>query len=263
MPKRDGYSNGVPCWVDLMTTDRDGAREFYSKLFGWQLDDMPAGPEMTYTMATKDGSFVCGLGDLPQEMAANGVPPSWNTYISSDDCDLVAKKASELGATIVAEPMDVMDNGRLCFIVDPQGAAFGVWQPKSHRGAQLVNEPSTLTWNELMTNDLESSKGFYKDLFGWEAQTDKSGEVSYTTFLLEGKPVAGCLTLTPEMGKMPPVWGTYFAVSDINATCDEIKSLGGQVLRPPFDTMVGPCAVVMDPQGAAFMVVSLNEWPTS
>ena len=61
----------------------------------------------------------------------------------------------------MVEPMDVMDIGRMAVFADPTGAVFGVWQPKAFAGADLVNEPDSLCWNEVHTRDTDADKAFY------------------------------------------------------------------------------------------------------
>ncbi len=70
-----------------------------------------------------------------------GQPPVWSSYVTVDDADATAAKVREAGGTVIAEPMDVMDLGRMAIFMDPTGAAFGIWQPATMKGAELVNEP--------------------------------------------------------------------------------------------------------------------------
>ena len=140
MPTRDGYAEGIPSWVDLASPDPEGSQAFYGALFGWEGVQAPEG-DGAYTMFLKDGKTVAGMGALSEEQIAQGVPPAWSTYIAVDDLDASLAKASAAGATVIAPAMDVGDTGRLAFVTDPTGAAIGMWQAGTHRGAQLVNEP--------------------------------------------------------------------------------------------------------------------------
>ena len=73
--------------------------------------------------------------------------------------------------------MDVMTQGRMAMIADPSGAVFGVWEPRDHQGAEVFNEPGSLTWNELQTRDLAAAMPFYAEVFGWrwEEMPDSGG----------------------------------------------------------------------------------------
>src|SRR4051794_3264197 len=165
MGERDGFAPGTFCWVDLATTDQEGAKSFYSGLFGWEPDDMPAGEGVIYSMQKLRGKFVAAIAPQPEQQREAGVPPAWNNYVWVESTDEVASRAKELGATVHAEPFDVMEAGRMAVIQDPQGAFFMLWQPNQHGGAQLVNEPGALCWNELASSEMDASAEFYRGLF--------------------------------------------------------------------------------------------------
>jgi predicted enzyme related to lactoylglutathione lyase len=82
--------------------------------------------------------------------------------------DETAKKAKSLGGNVISEPFDVIDVGRMANIQDPQGAKFAIWQARRHKGADVINEPNTMCWNELSTNDIEAARKFYSALFAWK-----------------------------------------------------------------------------------------------
>lgn len=253
MPQRTQYAPGTPSWVDI-GTDVERAKEFYGALFGWSPQD--AGPpEETggYGFFTKDGKMVAGYG--PQQ---NPGPPFWTTYVSVADAEETAKKAEHAGGTVVVAPMDVMDAGRMAAFQDPQGAFISVWQPGQHPGAQLVNEPGALSWNELNTRDVEGSKAFYTAVFGWEAQTH-SEPMPYTEFKLGGDSIAGMMPMPPMVpAEVPPHWLVYFAVDDTDAAVAKAGELGGSVRLAPMDTPAGRLSVLADSQGAVFAVIKLG-----
>jgi len=249
------YDDGVPCWVDLMAPDADRAAEFYSALFGWEVG--PATPEAGgYRVATVGDAFVAGIMPLMGEEA----PPAWMSYVKSDDVDAAAAKAASLGAQVIVEPIDVLEAGRMAVIADPVGAVVSVWQPNQHPGAQLVNEPGTWSWSELVTTDVEGAKEFYGALFGWEGETHGEGPGSYTDWKRDGRLVGGLMPKPPTMpAEVPSYWGIYFSVADTDVAVERIQELGGAVIRPPFDVEPGRVAVVSDPGGASFNVITLHE----
>ena len=104
-----------------------------------------------------------------------GQPPAWSSYVSVADADATAATVSEAGGTVIAEPMDVLDLGRWRSSPIPTGAVFGIWQPGTFIGAELVNEPGALSWNELNTRDLEGAKAFYGAVFGWDLRRQRHG----------------------------------------------------------------------------------------
>ena len=63
------------------------------------------------------------------------------------------------GATVAMGPMEVLEHGRTTLLIDPQGAAVALWEPRDHAGAALVNDPGALTLNQLNTHDVAGSHG--------------------------------------------------------------------------------------------------------
>jgi predicted enzyme related to lactoylglutathione lyase len=252
----DGYDDGVPCWVDLMTPDADRAGAFYSALFGWEVP--PGAPEAGgYRVAMVGDAAVAGL--MPQ-MDGDASPVVWSTYVKTGDADATVATAVERGAQVIVEPLDVLDAGRMGVFADPLGAVISVWQPNQMIGAQLVDEPGTWSWSELITTDVEQSKDFYGAVFGWGAETHGEGPGSYTEWKVGGRSVGGMMPKPPMMpAEVPSHWGVYFSVADTYAAVERIKELGGSVIMPPFDVEPGRVAVVTDPGGAPFNVIALNE----
>ncbi len=169
------------------------------------------------------------------------------TVASVDDS---AARAAELGATVAAEPFDVMDVGRMAVIIDPVGAALCLWEPRSNIGATLVNTPGSMTWNDLITPDPEASSTFYGDLFGWTTEEMEGGQ-GYRV-ISNGERANG--GMQPAAGPMPPNWMPYFGHEDVDRLVGEIEGLGGQVLNGPMQLPTGRIAVIGDPQGAVFAV---------
>src|SRR5262245_27148514 len=141
MGERTSYAPGTFSWVDLSTNDQDGAKAFYTTLFGWDYEDNPVGEGMVYSMARVRGHNVAAI------YTGDG-PPHWNCYVTVQSADATAQRSQELGGTVLAEPFDVMDAGRMATLQDPQGAVLCVWQPGRNIGATLVNELGALTWND-------------------------------------------------------------------------------------------------------------------
>src|SRR6202451_2190202 len=151
MPVRTSYTQGTPNWVDLQTPDQDAAKAFYAGLFGWTYDDQPMPEGQVYSMAMLGEHAVAAIAPQPPEMLVDGAPPMWNTYLAVDSADDAAAKAEAAGGTIAMAPFDVMDAGRMAFGLDTSGAPGALCQSVRHIGASLVNEPGTVTWNELIT----------------------------------------------------------------------------------------------------------------
>jgi len=251
------YPDGVFCWVDLATTDPQAAKAFYGGLFGWDFEDLPTDMGAPYTMCTIDGKNVVGLSAMPPDMAEQGVPPIWASYVKHSDADAVAEKITAAGGTLISPPFDVMDSGRMAFGQDPSGAAFGIWQPKSHIGAQLVNMPNTVVWNELQTRDPEGAKTFYGKVFDWTYESDPNG---YILCQESGRTQAGIIHMGENWPPdVPNNWTVYFMVADLDASVAKAGKLGGNIMVPPTQAgEMGKFAVVQDPQGGVFTIMQFD-----
>ncbi len=250
------YPDGIFSWVDLSTTDLAGAHAFYSGLFGWDVDDQPLPDGGSYTQFRIDGFSVAGAGQMMQEMLDAGAPSVWTSYVNVEDADTTAARAAEAGGVVFVPPMDVLDQGRMALIQDPGGAPFGIWQPAAHIGAQVVNQPNSLVWNELQTLDKEKAEAFYNDVFGWSGETSEGG---YLMWYQDGRVHCGSTPISADEGDFPPSWLVYFLVDDVDAVAARVAELGGQVVSGPSAISgMGRMAVAQDPQGAVFAVIRFN-----
>ncbi len=263
----DRYIPGVPCWIDTTQPDPDSAAAFYGELFGWEVENvMPAGAP-TYYIARLRGGDVAGIGAQPE-----GAPPAavWNTYVWVTDADETAAKVRDAGGTVIMEPGDIGDSGRMAVFADTAGTTFNVWQAKEHRGAAIVNEPGSLNFNDLFTRDLEGARAFYGAVFGWDVIDVGDGHAwalpAYGDFLEQRTP--GMRENMRTMGapdrfeevvasvstdeSQPPHWGVTFAVDDADEIAKRADKLGGWVIVPPFDAPWVRMTVISDPQGATF-----------
>jgi uncharacterized protein len=252
MGERTRYDPGTFCWVGLATSDVAAATTFYGGLFGWQDEDLDAGAAGAYTTLRRGGKEVAILYRQQPQARAAGAPPHWTSYISVEDADATAARADELGgAAVFRAPFDVLDAGRVAAIRDPTGAIVSLWQPRSRIGATLVNDTGALCWNELATTDVERAKSFFGELLGWEYETDDSGYVSVKN---AGTLNGGMREQTGHERHAPPAWLPYFSVESADQASRRGARLGGRALLPTTESRRGHCAVIADPQGAAFAV---------
>ena len=255
------HAPGTFCWVELGTIDADAAKSFYTQLFGWDAEDTEAGPDSVYTMLHHDGRTVGGLYGLNDEQRAQGVPPHWLPYAAVTDASDAAARTKDLGGTVVVEPFDVMEHGRMAVLQDPTGATFAVWEARAHSGADALNEPGTVCWTELATPDSAAAEAFYTGLFDWNTHTAEMDQGPYTSFMRGETPTAGMLQMTDEWEGIPPNWMTYFGVADCEASCAKAKALGGQVNVGPIPVDgVGTFAVIQDPQGGIFSIIQMDSF---
>jgi uncharacterized protein len=248
------------CWIDLGAHDAPAAKAFYTAFFGWTAVDSQYGPAEgdVYTMYKLGGRDVAASYAMDPNQKAMGMPSSWLSYVAVDSADASAARAKELGASLLAEPFDVMDVGRMALVQDPTGALFALWQAGRHEGVGVRGDPGSLGWNELATNDVARAREFYTALFGWRADVMDVG-MEYTVFNGDTGPLAGAYALTPEMEGMPVCWLPYFGVEDPDAMAEKATSLGATVLKGPEDiTGIGRFAMIRDPQGAMFYIMRFD-----
>ena len=239
-------------WFDLSSSDAAAARDFYSQLFGWQAEVVPDPSAGGYGFFKYQGKEVAGVGPTQE-----GQPTHWTPYVLVADANATAAAIKEHGGTLFVEPLDVMGQGTMAVAQDPAGAVFGLWQPGEHAGVELKDVPGSVVWIDSMTRDIDGSKAFYTNVFGWK--TDRWGEEGpeYWSLGREGRTFAG---LFPPMEGMPAAtpsfWQIHFGVTDADAVVEKARQLGGQVNFGPDDVHgVGRIAGLRDPQGANFGIV--------
>ena len=262
MPVKEKYEEGTPSWVDLMTTDPEGAQAFYGALFGWDFQTNPTPDGQEYIMCSLKGHAAAGLGKQAQEQIDMGIPPMWNTYISVNDIEATVAKVADAGGSVMVPPMEVMDAGHMAIIVDSTGAVVSLWQPNQHIGCEIVNEPGALVWNELLDIDVAAATAFYKAVVGLDAeQHDMGGPDPYTVLMNGDAQVAGASN--PPMEGIPNQWSVYFAVADADAAIATATELGGTVMAPAYDVpQVGRMAGIQDPAGAMFWIMQAEDEPS-
>lgn len=252
------HEPGTFSWVELATTDPAAAREFYTALFGWGVNEVPMGDGSFYYRFRHRDQDAAAMYGLSAQMREQGVPPHWMSYVTVANVDESAARVRELGGTVVAEPSDVFDIGRMAVAQDPTGAPFSLWEARGHIGSGIVGEPGAFCWNELATGDTARAAEFYTALFGWGTHEMDTGGMTYTVFMSGDRQVGGMYALTPEMAGVPPHWMVYFAVEDCDADTTRARELGAAVHQDPMDVPgVGRMSVLQDPQGASFSIIRL------
>ena len=250
MPARERAVVGAPCWADLMTSDPDVSRDFYGAVFGWTAEE-PDEAHGGYFSFRKDGVRIAGC------MASQpGAPVTdvWSVYLASDDAQKTLDLAEAEGGQIHVSAMPVDELGTMAFVADPGGAGIGVWQPGTHQGFGLVDEPGAPSWFEVHTRDYDAVVAFYRHVFGWETQVESdTDEFRYTTLQYAGHPLAGVMDATKFLAPdQPSCWSVYWAVADADAAAKRIVEAGGSLVHPPHDTPYGRLVEVKDPHGAGF-----------
>jgi predicted enzyme related to lactoylglutathione lyase len=253
--ERTSHPAGTFSWVDLSTPDLEGATAFYEGLLGWAHVDAPIGDGAVYRMFQLGGKSVAAASEQREEERSHGIPPHWNNYVTVASADDSAARVNELGGNLMMDPFDVLDVGRMAVFTDPTGAALCIWEPRANIGAQVVNDPGCLTWNELSTTDAERAKSFYADLFGWTYDDVGTVEMPYTTIRNDGRMNGGIRPLGDQEKQMgvPPNWMPYLTSADLDRSAAQVGELGGTVMVGPMSVLQGSrIAVSRDPQGGVF-----------
>ena len=233
-----------PIWIDLTTTDVDGAKSFYTALFGWEVQDL--GPEAGgYAFFNLNGEMVGGIGptQMPDE------PSAWKPYVATEDIEATLQAVKQNGGDVIAGPGDVFDMGRYGVFQDPGGAMLGLWQPIQLSGFRVENQPGSFGWFELNTPDLETAKRFYGTVFGWTTK-ESQGPPPYTEWQIDGQSIGGAMQIGEQMSPgTRPFWMTYFVTDDVDQTASRAMELGGKIMTGPMDYPGGRLAIIQDPQG--------------
>lgn len=252
MPTRTSATPGAPTWIDLTTSDAEGARRFYTELFGW-------------TAAEADenygGYFMFFSGDAPVAGCAPGDSGDvWAVYLATDDVEKTVASAAAEGGTVLVPPMPIGDVGTMACVVDPSGAVVGAWQPGSFFGFPAYAETGKPAWWELHTRDYAAVLPFYRSVFGWETQSmGDTDEFRYSVLQIGDLQAAGVMDASGFLAEGEPShWSVYIAVDDADAVQTRATELGGSVVAPAQDTPYGRLAEIADPTGARIRLLGPN-----
>ena len=250
---------GTFIWYDLMTSDTKAAAKFYSDVIGWSTQEHPMADGGTYTIFSNGPVMVAGLMAIPEPMRAEGVPPCWSGYISTDDVDAEVRRVTAAGGAIKRPPTDIPNVGCFAVVSDPGGAAFLLFKPNTSEQPKPVPPmtPGHIGWHELYAGDLDREFAFYAKLFGWtkDRAHDMGPMGVYQTFATGGMPCGGMMKACAQMPMH--VWNYYIAVGDVTKAADRAQTRGAQVLNGPMQVPGGAWIVqARDPQGAHFAMVS-------
>jgi predicted enzyme related to lactoylglutathione lyase len=243
---------GRVLWYELMTTDLPAAEAFYTKVVGWTVKPFRGEPE-AYDMWVRAGEVpVGGAMKIPAGM---GFPPFWGMYVGVPKLEEGVAAVERLGGSAQSPVIEVPEVGRMRGMADPQGAFFYLYEPSSpppHPEAEAAD--GDVAWHELYTTDAEAAMKFYRELFGWRpTETMDMGPMGKYHMFGRAFPLGGMMNKPPGMEQVPPSWGFYFSVPDVDAAAERIKAAGGQITNGPMQVPGGGWIVnATDPQGAHF-----------
>jgi len=243
-------------WYELMTTDIEAAKAFYTNVVGWGTLDASM-PGMAYTLFTVGEASVSGLMILPEDAKKMGAKPRWIGFVGVTDVDATANRIKQLGGTVQVPPTDIPGISRFSVVADPQMATLALvkWLRSRQELPAALDAPGQVGWHELFAADWEKAFAFYGELFGWQkAGADVSAMGTYQLFGAGGQTIGGMFTKRPT--QPVPFWLYYFNIDDIDAAAKRVKAGGGQILNGPIEVSDGNCVVqCTDPQDAMFALV--------
>lgn len=254
---------GNPIWFDLVTPDPDGAKGFYTGLFGWEWADVPMSGGNTYHMAIRDDANIAGMSADDDAIGVAGV---WVNSVYVEDAEDIAKRIEANGGSVLSGPHNADGWGVTARVATPEGAVFGLWQSLMGYGADVFAETASVCWIEYHTGDLESAKRFYSETFGTDFDTvtipmdDDAGSDYTVTMVSIGGEQMSCAFFELMEGESAARWATYFMVEDVRASVAKAESLGAKVVFPVMDVPPGSLASLTDPQGVRFNLWQPAGW---
>ncbi|MFF1530159.1 VOC family protein [Cellulomonas sp. NPDC058312] len=251
--REEPWDEGTPCWAELAVPDLERGRRFYGELLGWEFA-IGSAETGYYSEGLVGGRRVAALNGYRPDPTA---PVSWLTFLAAADTTATAARATTAGAVALAGPVDVMGFGRMAVLADPVGVPFAVWQAGTSLGAEVVNEPGTMIWNEHMSGDWTRARDFYTGTFGLTLEDMSAPGFDYATLQRGDRAVGGIGAWDDAPG-----WQVYFGVTDTDATTAAAERLGGAVALAPQDSTYGRLAWVVGPFGERFWLMSTDEAST-
>ncbi|WP_145962163.1 VOC family protein [Renibacterium salmoninarum] len=226
------FSVQGPCWVDVMSSDPAAAKDFYGELFGWECTQLEYDGFGDYSIFSKDGAPVGGLG-----MNSSIFSDSWTTYLSVDDLKAAQASVSRHGGTVLMPTMDHGEFGKTAVAMGPGEAVLGPWQRKSVPGFHCPDAPGYPIWHTLNTYRFDAVFEFYCTAMEWTPRLPlMSTSIRYGTFQTGNTIRAAILDATAAGMTRPSRWWISFGPDDVDATVAEARKAGGQVLCKPVDT---------------------------
>jgi len=234
---------GTFVWHEHVSADPTQAQDFYGQLLGWEYEVFKPG-EVDYAMILSGGQMHGGFVNVQ-------VPhPHWVGNVQVESADATVDKVSAAGGSLVNGPMDIPEVGRHAVVRDPQGAVVALFQPSGDG----PHSAGVFVWDELGTQDVAGSEGFYSAVLGWTTEDMGADYGGYKIFQL-GETRIGGLMKMPD-ASIPSMWAPYVAVEDADATVARANELGGSTVLEPMDVPnIGRIAMLKDSVGAVLGII--------
>lgn len=259
MSKYEETIIGAPCWVDLTSANLEAVKPFYKTLFDWDFADTGEQFGNYHIIAVGEDAVGGAMQYSPEFMGPDEIS-AWAVYFGTTDAEAALATAQAHGGAAISPAYAVPGQGTMAVAVDPSGSQYGLWQPAERKGFDRWQEPGFPGWFEYQTRDAETARTYYSAVLGAELAAEDMGEgETYHTLNINGEPQAGIFDATnymPEGGQS--FWGVYFIVTDTDAVVELAQQHGGKTLMEPTDSPYGRMAMILDPAGAFFFVISAD-----
>ena len=230
---------GSFCTSVLRTTDPDRAAAFYGPLIGWTAH--AADPR--HTFLKHDGKTVASIHRI------DSGKDEWVPHVLVEHVETAVAAAMERGATL-ADQQDVDGVTRIAMMRDREGAAFGLWEPAPHTGAELTDVVGSIWWIELMSRHPAVGGDFYRRLFGWTVRETSFEPIGLYRVFERAPTQEGGLNQIDEGWELAPVWLTFISVEDCDGTMTRACDLGGGSGFVHTVPKHGRIGMISDPCGA-------------
>lgn len=248
------YNYGHVVWRDLVTPDPKKAADFYSKVFGWQVENYSK-DDNQYWVFKNNGKPVAGMFQMSS--ARKGESGEWVGSISVPSVKTSADFISSNGGNIIMQPFDMNGRGTVALVKDPHESVFALIH--SSKGDPMLSEAkeNEWLWSENWSNNQEGAANFYKTLLNAQLEDKKDDNREYIIVINNGNKTEGIIK--NPVKDVRSHWMQYIRVSDVNKITQLAKDAGAKILlEPDPDIRKGTVAIIMDPSGAPF---AIQKWP--
>ncbi|WP_053992277.1 VOC family protein [Mangrovimonas sp. TPBH4] len=247
------YNHGQIVWHDLITPNPKQAMDFYSSLFGWTYKSLGT-DDMAYHVIYSGGHAIGGIIPLNVSTHPSG---EWLSSVSVTDVDKAVEYNTAKGGKTLFKPSNFKGRGRSALVQDPQGAYIAYVHSETGDPQFQVANNSWL-WNELWTNDISGSLGYYKGVAPYAAVENNEEKVPY--FILKSGDQKLCGVMKNPVENMRSAWLPYIKVVDVESVTTKATSLGAKIMLEPQDNIRnGTVAIIQDPNGAPFAIQIWNQ----
>jgi len=244
-------NNGRVVWHDCMTPDVDKSVDYYTRLFGWSIEEWDAGFGPYKMMKLGDRAF----GGFVKLDSTVELPPHWISYVHVDDIDAALARVEGNGGKICVPATEIPNIGRFSVIEDPTGGHISPFQGAHDPGPEPAggSPVGEFIWEELLSTDPARAAKFYGELFGWSTREMDMGDYGIYRVQNRGDIGEAGIMQKPADEPGPSRWLSYVHVADVDATAARAEELGGRTFVAPMDIPeIGRMSVHADALGGAF-----------